>query len=124
MKIPEQRTPLAVAVLHAKEIAIQRIGELAGAAGRIERICRTIEHWPVRLHEMLPGALVAGGASAREREIFEMQALQISRDVLRSGAFNARLQRGCELIERHGPAVRLRLAMQTFRDIRRDLFHT
>ena len=69
VEIPEQRSPLAVAFLHAIQVGVQSIGQVASATARIEGIGRAIEERPVLEDQALPGLLVSGGALARELEV-------------------------------------------------------
>ena len=69
VKIVKQRLPGAVLVLQAVELGIQRVGGLARAAARIDRIGRAVERRPELRHEVIPRRVVAKRASARQREI-------------------------------------------------------
>ena len=73
MKIPEQRLSRLSALVHAVQIGVQRIGQFARAAGRIERIGRTIEVRPHFQDEVIPCVSVPFRACAREREILQMK---------------------------------------------------
>ena len=56
MKVPEERSALAVAFLQAKEVRVDRIGQFARTAPRIDRIGRAIEHGTVLEHEVIHAA--------------------------------------------------------------------
>ena len=77
MKVAEERSALAGALGRPVEIGVERIRQLARAARRVERVGRSIERRPVLAHEMLPRGLVAVRAGAGQREILQVQRLQV-----------------------------------------------
>src|SRR5205823_14644484 len=64
VKILKQRPAFAAALLQAVQLGAQRVGQLTGAAARIESVGSTIKHRPVLEDEALPGLLVSRGALA------------------------------------------------------------
>src|SRR5439155_11441096 len=77
--IPQQRLPFAAAALHAVQIGIQRVGDLARALRAIERVGGAIEKRPVLANEPLPRVLVAVGTQPCELEIRGIGAHGFSR---------------------------------------------
>lgn len=65
VKIPEQRS--------AEQLAVERVGDFARAAGAIDRIRRAIQRRTELGDEMIPGRFVAFTTGAREREVGQMQ---------------------------------------------------
>src|SRR5258705_2494223 len=72
---------------------------------------------------MFPRALVANHARASQREIFEVQALQVRADIRGGGAIGARLDRRGEALDRHGPPIRSGVAVEALDEILGDWFH-
>jgi hypothetical protein len=109
--IAKERLPPAVAFLEAKELAVQRIGEIACATARVDRLGRSIQGRPVFANEVFPGALVTAGASDSQREILEMQAFAITlelgcaRPFVSERSTGAGFEGGCKQIERRAPPL-------------------
>ena len=78
MEIPEQRLARLVATRHAVQIGIERVGELACTASRVDRIGAAIQHGSMFADEVLPGFILSGGAAARERQVLEMERFEES----------------------------------------------
>src|SRR6185369_9424229 len=100
----EPRREAAASVKVTKERALEQfavnaVGQVAGTASGIERVGRAIERRTLFANEVLPRLLVARGARAGEREIFEVQRFEIC------AAFGASLERFSKPLERHPPAL-------------------
>lgn len=81
MIVPEQGRPLTTADAEAEQLAVQGIGEIAGAGARLERVGRSIEPGTMIADEALPRVFVPGRARAGECQVFEMQRPEIELDV-------------------------------------------
>ena len=82
VKISKQRSAFAVSLLQAEKIGVDRVGQLARAAARIDGVGRPIQDRTVLAHEMIPGGVVALGTGARERQILEVERGQVSLQAL------------------------------------------
>jgi len=60
---------MAAPFLRAVEVGIQRIGEIARAAARLERVGGAIQHGPICEDEALPRLLVPRDAQACQLQI-------------------------------------------------------
>src|SRR4029079_17384409 len=74
------------------------LGGVAPPATRCERIRRTVQQRPMLQNKVVPRALVAIGASACQREVFQVQAGEVLFDIPRytlraQGALRTRLER-------------------------------
>lgn len=82
-----------------EEFAVDAIRQVAGAALGIERVSCAIERRTLFANEVFPRLFVARGAPAGEREIVEVQRLEIC------AAFGASIERFSKPLERHPPAL-------------------
>jgi hypothetical protein len=73
VKVAKERPPLAVALLKAEEVRVDRVRLLACAAARIEGVGCPIKDGTILKHEMVPGQLVAIRARRSQRKVLEMQ---------------------------------------------------
>ena len=75
---------------------------------------------------MLPRALVAGGARARKRQVFEVQRAEVALEIRRfltcpaGRASGARLERFGEATHRGAPPLSVCLAIETLDELRVD----
>ena len=97
-----------------KELAVNAVGEVACAASRFQRVGGTIERRTMLANEVVPGRLVTPGASARQREVFEVQLSRVG------APFRASLERVSEPLERHTPAFGACPAIETLDERRVD----
>jgi hypothetical protein len=118
VEVAEQRLARVAAGVEAVELGIERIGQVASAARRIERVGSPIERGSMFLHELVPGCFVAGLAGARQGEIFQPERLQVAGELVPIGRCGGersrrapfeRLGKGAEV---NVPSLGLRLAMQ------------
>src|SRR6476659_8952005 len=77
VEVAEERLAFAASLAQPEELAVQRLGEVARAATGIERIGRAVQQRPMLQNEVVPRALVAISARARQREVFQMQAGEV-----------------------------------------------
>ena len=77
VEVTEERLPDAALLGQSVQVRIQRIGELAGVSGGIDRISRSIENGAKREHEVVPRPVVSGCARARKRQVFEVKRFEI-----------------------------------------------
>ncbi len=118
MKVSEERAAFAVAFLQPEEIRVDRIGQLARAAGGIDGIGRPVEHRTVLAHEMIPRGFGAFGAGAGQRQVGEVQGRQVPLEPLavlrpvRQRLGGAPLERGRERALGHTPSRGLSLLIQ------------
>ena len=76
VEVAEERLAFAASLAQPEELAVQRIGKIARAATGIERIGRAVQQRPMLQNKVVPCALVAVGACARQREVFQVQAVR------------------------------------------------
>ncbi len=119
VKIPEQRFTAFARTAHAVELGVQRIGDLTRGAGCVEGVCGAIEDGTVHRDKMLPRSLIADAACAREREIFEVKAAEVSLDLAGGcGAHDSPFERLIEHRQRDGPALGVRAAVTPLQQLR------
>ena len=110
VKIAEQRTAGLTLAGDAVELRIERIGDLAGTAGLVERIRGAIQNGPALGDKVLPRPVVAERAGTRQGHVGEMQTIEVtlevapSRQGIRERTLNARLEGIFECVHRQGPA--------------------
>ena len=75
--------PDAAADVESVELGVQGVGQLARRAGRVDSVAGPVQHGAILKHEVIPRASRAGGAGRRDREIVEVQRLQVAIDVRR-----------------------------------------
>src|SRR5262249_25333792 len=109
--VRKERSPLSVAFVEAVEVRVERVGELARAAARIDRVCGSVEDRPKLAHEVIPRRLAAGGAGDREREVLEVQRFEeptrlvLPKFAIAGGVCRARDQRTREDVQRYAPSI-------------------
>ena len=81
VEVAEQRLPPAVTVAKPEQFGVQRIGDLAGPAARVERVRRPIEQRALLEDEVFPRLVVARGTRAGEREIVEVQRRTVALEI-------------------------------------------
>jgi len=101
--------PVAWMVADPEQVRVQRIGEVARTAARIDRVGGAVQQRPLHEDEVLPRLLVSLCARAGEREVFQVQGREIPFDVTRGAVIPQRplgagLERAGEPILRHAPA--------------------
>ena len=118
VKVAEERLTFAVLFPGAVEIGVERVGQIARAARRIECVGGAIQVQPLFRDEVFPRRIASGRAAARKRQIPHMQRPQVLLDLcgrrirLAKRVTNARLQRPREVGLRDGPRPGIRLAMK------------
>ena len=128
VEIPEHRLPDAIVFLEAEQLRVKCFGNLARAAGGIDRIGRAIHTGPELAHEMVPRIFTAHGARAGERKIAEVQRIEIAIElaVRRRAAgerfFSAALERVRQHLARKLPSSRVRLRVEPLGAPRIHLF--
>ena len=118
VEVSEERTPLPIAFLQSEEIGVNRIGQLARAAGGIDGVGRAVEHRSVLAYEMIPRAFRALGTGAGECQVREVQGRQVTLESLlvlrpvRQRLGGALLERGRERSLGHTPSRGLSLLIK------------
>jgi hypothetical protein len=74
VEIPEQRPPVGAVARDAIQIRVEGVSQLAGTAGRIERIGRTVQDRPMLQNEVVPRRFASERTRTREREIGDVQS--------------------------------------------------
>src|SRR6185436_9930994 len=97
-----------------EQLAVNSVGEIARAAGRIERVRGAIQRGAMLADEMFPGGLITFGAAARQCEILEVQRGDISAAPGRS------FERLGKSVARHAPAGGVCTAIETLDELRVD----
>ena len=85
VKVAKQRLARAVLFLQAEELGVERVGDLARAAARVDGVGRAVEGRPELGDEVIPRLVVANRAGAREREIRQVQRIEIAIELGRRG---------------------------------------
>jgi len=109
---PRRQTAASVEVTKKgslEQLAVEPVSELPRAAARIERVGRAIQRRALFANEVFPRPFVAGGAAAGQREVFEMQFVEVG------AAFGAPRERFSKPVERHVPALGACPAMKALR---------
>src|SRR5262245_28165692 len=78
MKVPNERLAHAVFLAKAEQFGIESFGDLARAAGRVDRVRRSIERRPIFPDEVIPCFLATHRTRACKREVLEMQRIEIA----------------------------------------------
>ncbi len=122
MEIPEQRArPVVLSIAQAEQLGVQGIGELPRVAAGIDGLGGTIEQRPIVLDEMVPRRLVSASARGRQRQVGEVQRVEIPGRLARVGGpsgecvGDAAVESGAEVAARQSPPGRLRLLVERVR---------
>lgn len=67
----------------AEQLAVERIGEVARPAARLECVGAAIERRALLANEEFPGRFIALGTRAGERKVLEMERPEIRGDLVR-----------------------------------------
>ena len=81
MVVAEQRLPLPFALAKSVQVRVQRVGEIASTPRAIDRVGGTRKRRTMMIEKVLPGALDAGGARTRQRQVSDVQRLDVPLDV-------------------------------------------
>ena len=81
--MPEQRWPRVARWAQTKQLTVERIGQVARAAARFERVRAAIQDGPVLPDELLPRGFITVRARAGDPEVLQVQGGEISLDVAR-----------------------------------------
>jgi hypothetical protein len=122
VEVAEMRSALAVTHVEPEQLAVERVREIARPASGIDGIRRSVQNRPMLANEMLPRRLRSLRARARERQVFDVERLEIPLELTRVRRLGGerllctRLQRRGEDVHRQRPSVGTRFPVKPLDD--------